>query len=402
MPRTMLSLKESTLIPLTFLLCSIAASHFAYQLLPKNLQSLIAFIPYIIFSLAALLSIVYARLRIFMTVLILVFNYWLLGDLLNPNISYWDNFTIEFSFNAATFLGPINIALFAYWSEKGSFLTDILSKVFVLSSQIAVIVLLSNYQYLPALEILTLMAWPLDYPSWLNISPLSFISFILAFTFVFIKTCRQPTKTNSALLFSLLCLFFAFQQLLHPGYLVILMAASGLFLMGSMIHEGLHMAFKDELTNLPGRRALNEQLAKLGRQYTLAMLDVDHFKKFNDTYGHDLGDYVLKIVAQEIQKVSGGGRAFRYGGEEFTIVFLGKNKDDVLGHLEDIRELIAQRKIPVKNQKQNTSKPVDVSVTISIGVAQRTGDNKTPEHVLKAADEALYRAKRGGRNQVST
>jgi len=180
------------------------------------------------------------------------------------------------------------------------------------------------------------------------------------------------------------------------------MAASGLFLMGSMIHEGLHMAFKDELTNLPGRRALNEQLAKLGRQYTLAMLDVDHFKKFNDTYGHDLGDYVLKIVAQEIQKISGGGRAFRYGGEEFTIVFLGKNQDDALTHLEDIRELIAQRKIPVKNQKQNTSKPVDVSVTISIGVAQRTGDNKTPEHVLKAADEALYRAKRGGRNQVST
>jgi len=75
---------------------------------------------------------------------------------------------------------------------------------------------------------------------------------------------------------------------------------------------------------LPSRRALIERLPSLGRRYTVAMVDVDHFKNFNDTYGHDAGDQVLRMVASRLGEVSGGGTAFRYGGEEFTILFPGK------------------------------------------------------------------------------
>ena len=89
----------------------------------------------------------------------------------------------------------------------------------------------------------------------------------------------------------------------------------------SLAHEGFHMAFRDELTGLPGRRALNEKLQRMGRIYTLAMADVDHFKVFNDTHGHDVGDQVLRMVAAQLRRVSGGGHAYRYGGEEFTLVF---------------------------------------------------------------------------------
>lgn len=179
-----------------------------------------------------------------------------------------------------------------------------------------------------------------------------------------------------------------------------------------MVHESFNMAFKDDLTGLPGRRALNEHLAKLGRQYTLAMMDVDHFKKFNDTYGHDIGDQVLKMVAHQISLVNGGGKAYRYGGEEFTIVFANKSVNETLSHLEDVRtsieseimllspEVVEQlNAAPGKGKKKKHSG--EVSVTISIGAAERSEALKQTEQVLKAADDALYRAKKAGRNQVS-
>ena len=174
------------------------------------------------------------------------------------------------------------------------------------------------------------------------------------------------------------------------------------------------MAFRDELTGLPGRRALNERLQRLGRNYVLAMADVDHFKKFNDTHGHDVGDQVLRLVAGQLRKVGGGGKVYRYGGEEFTLVFAGKTVEECLPHLEAIRQAVEQYPIQLRDRQQ---RPGDdqlgrqrrggasggrVSVTVSIGVAQRGDAQRSVEEVLKAADKALYGAKSAGRNCVSS
>ena len=75
--------------------------------------------------------------------------------------------------------------------------------------------------------------------------------------------------------------------------------------------------------------------------YTIAMVDVDHFTKFNDKHGHDVGDQVLKLVASQRAKASGGGKAYRYGGEEFTILYPGKITDEAWGHAEAVREAVA-------------------------------------------------------------
>jgi GGDEF domain-containing protein len=172
------------------------------------------------------------------------------------------------------------------------------------------------------------------------------------------------------------------------------------------------MAFRDELTGLPGRRALNERLQRLGRQYVLAMADVDHFKRFNDTHGHDVGDQVLKMVASRLRKIGGGGRAYRYGGEEFTLVFPGRSVEECLPHLEAVRQSVESYALQLRDA---SSRPKDdrlgraargkvstsqVSVTISIGVAERQGEQRTPDEVIKAADQALYGAKKAGRNCV--
>jgi diguanylate cyclase (GGDEF)-like protein len=206
------------------------------------------------------------------------------------------------------------------------------------------------------------------------------------------------------------------------------MLTSVLLLCIGLLRDSYNMAYRDELTGLPQRRAMNEQLMALGSRYCLAMLDVDHFKKFNDTHGHDVGDQVLQMVATQIRKVRGGGKAFRYGGEEFAVVFTGKDKEEVAHYLEQVRKSIADYEMVIREDarvenvasaKQKVDQRTDkkakgnrqkgsyrkaskkVSVTISIGVAEYQQRGQTPQEVLKLADEALYKAKDGGRNQVA-
>jgi diguanylate cyclase (GGDEF)-like protein len=189
--------------------------------------------------------------------------------------------------------------------------------------------------------------------------------------------------------------------------------AAELMVAVAVLQDTFRMAFRDELTGIPSRRALNEQLAGLGSRYAIAMLDVDHFKKFNDTYGHDLGDQVLKMVAAHIARVRGGGRAFRYGGEEFTVVFPGKDAEDAIPYLEAVREDIESYRMALrgaerpartrraKRQRGGWRGRRGVSVTVSIGVAERNGRLDRPQAVVEAADRALYRAKEKGRNRLS-
>lgn len=198
--------------------------------------------------------------------------------------------------------------------------------------------------------------------------------------------------------------------------------AMGFILCISILRDSYNMAYLDDLTGLPQRRAMNEQFMSLGSQYTVAMMDIDHFKKFNDTHGHDIGDEVLKLVASQIGKVRDGGKAYRFGGEEFAVIYPSKVKEQTWRSLEEVRQSIESyqmvlrkpRREPAKTkagkQKEEASKAnrgktesydtETVSVTISIGVADITDRYETPDDVLKKADKALYQAKDGGRNQV--
>lgn len=220
--------------------------------------------------------------------------------------------------------------------------------------------------------------------------------------------------TEKSLVVSALTLIFAVWILHHyqithlPLSLQLSLIALLCFMV--VLLDSYFLAYRDELTQLPSRRALSQLSLSLGRNYTLAMLDIDHFKKFNDTYGHDIGDQVLKLVAAKLAKVSAGGKVFRYGGEEFTIVFPRKSVEAVLPALEEVRCALQDYAIairqPVRTNKQHRRKghkastTKTVRVTISIGVAAK--ENKQGfEQVLKSADQALYRAKKSGRNNVS-
>lgn len=188
-------------------------------------------------------------------------------------------------------------------------------------------------------------------------------------------------------------------------------AGFNLCCLAGIVEHSFRLAYIDELTEIPGRRALVEALDDPGQTFTLAMLDVDHFKKFNDTHGHDVGDQVLRMVAARIATVREGS-AYRYGGEEFTLLFPGKTSEQVGEELERIRGLVEASPLVLRGKDRPKKKPkkVDrktarggnpsVSVTVSIGAATRR-PSETWERVMKRADQALYKAKEGGRNQVS-
>jgi diguanylate cyclase (GGDEF)-like protein len=189
------------------------------------------------------------------------------------------------------------------------------------------------------------------------------------------------------------------------------MDASGLMLIVALLQESHQLAFRDQLTGLPGRRALEERLRSVRSRYTIAMVDVDHFKRFNDTHGHDIGDQVLRLVAGRLAEVD-SGTAYRYGGEEFCVLFRGSGIAEAERALEAIRRSIEQYRMAVRapdrpKQAEEGAKrrgeraPEKVlSVTVSIGLAAPSG-GQNPREVMKAADEALYRAKKSGRNRVS-
>ncbi|RMH22451.1 MAG: GGDEF domain-containing protein, partial [Gemmatimonadetes bacterium] len=128
------------------------------------------------------------------------------------------------------------------------------------------------------------------------------------------------------------------------------LAAAGLVGLLTVVEVSYALAFRDDLTGLPARRALRAHLAEVAAPFAVAMVDVDHFKRFNDRHGHDVGDQVLRMVAARLARVGGGGRAYRYGGEEFTIVFAGLDAAAAEPHLEVVRAAVAEARFGVRRR----------------------------------------------------
>ncbi len=175
-------------------------------------------------------------------------------------------------------------------------------------------------------------------------------------------------------------------------------ALAFLFFLLALI-TGYEKAYLDELTKVYGRRAMNEEMSMLKSGYSIVMADIDHFKKFNDSYGHDAGDIVLHSVAQSFEELC-SGKVFRYGGEEFTLIYYSTDGKKIYAELDKIRKFIMKKKVNIDGSKKS-KKEKKVSVTISIGLATFCDSkHKNPKEVLKNADQFLYKAKENGRNRV--
>ncbi len=197
-------------------------------------------------------------------------------------------------------------------------------------------------------------------------------------------------------IFVLLLMALGLNGYIEYGVLGWLASISLLMIILSMIFDAHQIAYTDELTGVAGRRALFESFMGLGRTYTIAMVDIDHFKSFNDTYGHDIGDLVLRTVSKVLNSVGSGGKTYRFGGEEFAIVFAGKTPEQARPVLDELRKAVEATELNFKHKDKDTS----TTVRVSMGVAQKDNEFKSPEEVIKGADQALYQAKEMGRNRV--
>lgn len=241
-----------------------------------------------------------------------------------------------------------------------------------------------------------LLSWPSDLSIELAVSPATTgLAVVLMLAMVF-AWWRGP---NNHTLNGLLAVVAVWLLTILPTDVIRLLVVNALLLvlLFNALHNAWHLAYVDELTALPGRRALQERLQRALGIYALAMVDVDHFKQFNDRYGHDVGDDVLRMIAAKIGLVSGGGLAYRYGGEEFTIVFPNHGADEVKAHLQALIQTVADTPFVV-NRRQG-QKPQEVQVTISIGLTDSIGKAHA-DQTIKIADQALYTAKKKGRNRL--
>ena len=153
---------------------------------------------------------------------------------------------------------------------------------------------------------------------------------------------------------------------------------------------------KDPLTGLFNRRVIDQSLVELHQHhssYAVMLIDLDYFKQINDRYGHDVGDHVLRRVAQVLQNnIRSEDFAGRYGGEEFMLILQNKSRSQVMAIAERCRRQIAIEQFMLQEY-------VELKITASFGIAFSDA-GISQEHITKYADQALYQAKENGRNQI--
>ncbi|NTV49508.1 MAG: GGDEF domain-containing protein [Geobacteraceae bacterium] len=379
------------------------------SLTPEHLE-LAVLSPYLITALGMFLAIHFHRGRPFMVLLLLLLFYWSSQNFLVGK-------SIELSLNeiyqAIVLLIPINIALIAVMRERGFLTTAGRLRFVFLAVQALVAFWLFRYNFFAILPHIAGNYPMLQFLDGMLIPEPALVVGSLSFALIAGLAMYRQTPIDCGMVGAFASFFVACNWITNRDIYTAFCISGSAIITLSILRDSYKMAFCDDLTGLPSRRSLNENLHGLGRSYTVAMLDVDHFKNFNDTYGHDVGDQVLKMVARKIMDVGGGGKAYRYGGEEFTILFPGRHADYAIPHLEELRKSIADYQLALrgserpKSQKQgavkrgNRREGAYASVTISIGVAERNESLTSTEEVMKAADKALYKAKSRGRNQVS-
>jgi diguanylate cyclase (GGDEF)-like protein len=324
---------------------------------------------------------------------------------------------------AVSILLPLNFVLFSASRERGINNSGSLARLCLLFLEATFVAILCRPGASPAFfrEPLLGKHWQ----HWTGIPSLGAIVALAALAFLLTQLWLYRKPVDSGLFWSLLGVLLAFHRGSFTLSASVYIATAALVLTVSVIENSYVLAYHDELTGIAARRAFNDAVLELQEPYVIAAIDIDHFKSFNDTYGHETGDQVLRMVASCLARVEGGGRPYRVGGEEFSILFPRKSLQEVLPHLENLRANVentvfrvrggherrgtphgTDRRRPAMRKKTSPKRPSlvdfnrEIGVTISLGVAEPAARFRGTENVIRAADKALYRAKEAGRNRI--
>lgn len=360
-------------------------------------------IPYIFAFFAMVLSVWFQHSRVFYAVCVLLFSIAVLSSPGRLN-------QIAFRNGISVFI-PIIFTILATVEERGITSRHGLVKGFIFIFMILFIVIDSGnvnpwFARLKPVEFIYRNTEKVQ-----GIPVISVFLFFLCLCVLLTRFLILSSNMDIAFTGASLGCFIILHFIRFPDILSLFSSAVFLIFIIALFEASYSLAYHDALTGLLSRRAMEQEFLRIGNRYTLAIVDVDYFKKVNDRFGHRVGDEVLRMVASCLQKYAKGGKVFRYGGEEFVIIFPKRTVKQTLPVLERIRNAVQKRPFIIRSPDRPKKKPrgklppgssEKIRITISIGVAEKTEKmrNRTDAEIIELADKAVYQAKANGRNCI--
>ena len=345
-----------TILPIVLLSASYFFLPQLSQPLPDILKTLLPYLPFIIFLIGMGLSWIFHHSREFNLFLLFTIIFISLNKYIwNPELKV----DLQLAYLLLVALVPVNYLLNFSLKERGILNQYGIRRFVLLAIQLYCVAWVLEHPYPPIKEYLTFSLLNLSIFKLTSISqPL--LAFILATSLVFlIRLLQTSSILVSGMLLSLIAVTSALHFYQQPQLATLFIILAGLLIIISIIINAYSLAYLDELTNLPSRRAMVQNISTLGKRYSIAMVDVDHFKKFNDKHGHDIGDQVLKKLASQLRKVR-GGKAFRYGGEEFTVIFPNKNISEAQVFCNELCKNVENSPFMLRNKKRPKTKKENI------------------------------------------
>ncbi len=374
-----------------------------------SINAILPYLPYLLILTGLMLAWGFNNGRELNLLLVIGIAYWGLREFIwEPNLPIAKQSLL---YASLCVLVPVNFLIHNLLLDRGVLRWQVVKRFSITVAQLILLVVFLVYSTGTIQEILRYALWKNPWSQLIMLTQPGLVAALLALLVMIVHLAIQPNILRGGNIMGLLASMMAINSIAQPAtsslYFTIAVGA----ILIAIILNSYNLAYMDELTNLPSRRALKQHLLALGKRYSIAMIDIDFFKKLNDKYGHDVGDQALRMVAAQLNNVAGGGKAFRYGGEEFTIIFANKDAREALLFVDNLREIIENTSFSIRQPKRPKNKPEQpqqhskvekIAVTVSAGVAQRNEQHHNPMDVIKSADKALYTAKRAGRNRVHT
>ena len=312
---------------------------------PPVLILLLPQMPYVALAVAAALGLIFHRGRVVFTAIALAIAYAAFGKFAAGGAT---DLSARAVFAALCVLAPAVIALVAWMEERGTANVHALPRLALIATACALAAWIVATERTETLEWVYAPLADVALPIGTPIPQVGLAALSVSFAAVLAAAAMRHSVVIVGLAWSLVALALALHASAEVLAFPSAITAAGAVLALVVLVDTYQMAFRDELTGLPGRRALNDTLKATGRRYTIAMIDVDRFKDVNDAHGHQVSDEVLRMVASRLARVGGGGRVFRYGGEEFTVVFSGKDASDAVPHLQALRADIEGYRLAIR------------------------------------------------------
>lgn len=379
------------------------------RIIDKVLPNSALIYPIIVIGAAVVLGLFFKRIWLMLVILILVIaDRALLYFAANAAVTMEGGRLI---YHAISFLLPFNLCVFAFMKRRGDMKWQsiwFLGAILLQGCGVAFI-----YQY----KSLGFGAF-LEYSSikWallerIPLSQLALFAFGIAFIYYLFLYIRTRGVIERSFCWALISIFYALALSRIGPVSSIYFSTAGLIFVISVIENIYVEGFQDEVTDLPTGKSMHRILSRLDRGYTVALIEVDNFKRLKDNHGRRLSKQVLRSVGSKLASVTRGGKSFRYRGEVFAIVFPGMFLQDMLPHIEELRQTIKKLGPIPQSQKRPGKKPKRlkrieilanrIPVTVSIGVAERSDADMSPQQAILKAEEALGTAKREGHDQMN-